>query len=178
MRSWLGAAGLVVVTLVPAARAQPMLQRGAQDFSLQLSLDFESAIGDMILGQAGYGYLIKDGLSLRGTFGYAVLEDVAGDDSDYRMQEVGVATEYHFLSAHKVVPYVGFGLGWRRSHFNDLEESAVVYGPLAGVKLFLADNVALDFALRYQASSADVFVNDFVPEDTDLSTGIGLRILF
>jgi hypothetical protein len=30
----------------------------------------------------------------------------------------------------------------------------------------------------YRFGAADVFVNDFVAEDTDLSSGIGLRVLF
>lgn len=78
----------------------------------------------------------------------------------------------------RLVPYLGAGLGWRSSHFGKLEESALVYGPRAGIKVFLVDNVALDFELTYKLASADVFINDFVAEDTDLSSGIGLRVLF
>jgi opacity protein-like surface antigen len=76
------------------------------------------------------------------------------------------------------VPYLGAGVGWRSSHFGDLEESALVYGPRAGLKIFLADNVALDFEVTYKLSGADVFINDFVAEDTDLTSVIGLRVLF
>jgi len=32
--------------------------------------------------------------------------------------------------------------------------------------------------VTYKIGAADVFINDFVPEDTDLSTAIGLRVLF
>jgi len=38
--------------------------------------------------------------------------------------------------------------------------------------------VALDFEVAYKLATADVFINDFVADDTDLSLGIGLRVLF
>ena len=109
---------------------------------------------------------------------YAVLEDVAGEDSDYRSSELGVAAEYHFWRDRRLVSYLGAGVGWRQTHFGKLEESALVYGPRAGVKLFFVDNAALDLELTYELSSADVFINDFVAEDTDFSVAIGFRVLF
>ena len=177
VKPWLIAGGLSLI-LVSAAGAQPMIQRGAQELSVHVSPDFEGAIGDMLLAQAGYGYFVRDRLEARATLGYAVLEDVAGEDSDYRMQEVGLAAEYHLVRRSAFVPYLGAGIGWHRSHFGDLEESALAYGPRAGLKIFLADNVALDFEVTYKLSSADVFINDFVAEDTDLTSVIGLRVLF
>jgi len=32
--------------------------------------------------------------------------------------------------------------------------------------------------VKLRIGAADVFINDFVPEDTDLSSAIGLRVLF
>jgi hypothetical protein len=32
--------------------------------------------------------------------------------------------------------------------------------------------------VAYKLGVADVVINDFVPEDTDLSSAIGLRVLF
>jgi len=178
VKSWLVPAGVLSLALAPAAGAQPMIQRGVQELSVHVSPDFEGAIGDMLLAQAGYGVFVRDRLEARATFGYAVLEDVAGEDEDYRMQEVELAAEFHVAQWGVFVPYLGAGVGWRSSHFGDLEESALVYGPRAGLKIFLADNVALDFEVTYKLSSADVFINDFVAEDTDLTSVIGLRVLF
>jgi hypothetical protein len=175
VKSWIAVGALV---LAPAAVAQPMIHRGSQELAVHVSPDFESAIGDMLLAQAGYGYFLRDRLAARAMVSYAVMEDVAGEDSDYRMQEVGVAAELHAPAWGRAVPYVGLGVGWRRSHFADLEESGLVYGPRAGLGVFLADNVALDLAVAYQVSSDPVFVNDFEAEDTDLSTVIGLRFHF
>jgi opacity protein-like surface antigen len=178
VKSWLVPAGVLSLALAPTAGAQPMIQRGAQELSVHVSPDFEGAIGDMLLADAGYGVFVRDRLELRATLGYATLEDVAGEDEDYRMREVGLAAEYHVAGRGGFVPYLGAGVGWRSSHFGDLEESALVYGPRAGLKIFLADNVALDFEVTYKLSGADVFINDFVAEDTDLTSVIGLRVLF
>lgn len=172
------AAGIVFLLFVTGPRAQPRTHKGTHELSVHISPDLEGAVGDMIFAQAGYGLFLRDGLSARATAAYAVLEDVAGEDSDYRMSELGLASEFHFRRARTVVPYLGAMLGWRRSDFADLAETGLVYGPSAGLKLFLADNVALDFDVTYRLASANVFINDFVPEDTDLTSVIGLRVFF
>ena len=172
------AVGGIVAVLVPAAQAQPMLQRGTNELSVHISPDFEGAVGDMIFAQAGYGRLVRDGVELRGLVSYTILEDVAGEDSDYRTSEIGLAGEYHFSRGGRLVPYLGAGVGWRSTHFGELEESALVYGPRAGLQLFIVDNAAVDLEVTYKLGSADVFINDFVPEDSDLSTSIGFRVFF
>lgn len=172
------AIGMACSFLVSGAGAQPMIQKGANELSVHVSPDFEGAIGDMIFAQAGYGRFLWKGLAARGTFSYALLEDIAGEDEDYRTSELGIAVEYHIDLGGNLIPYLGAGLGWRSSHFGDFEESALVYGPRAGIKYFLADNVALDLEVTYKIGAADVFINDFTPEDTDLSPAIGLRVLF
>ena len=165
-------------TLAGAAEAQPMNARGTRVLSLHVSPDFEGAIGDTLEADAGFGLYLRDRLAVRATVDYAVLEDVAGEDSDYRMSRFGLAAEYDLGRGGRLVPYVGVGVGWQSTHFGDLEESAFIYGPRGGLKWFLADNVALDFEVVYSLSGADVFVNDFVPEDSDVSSAIGLRVHF
>lgn len=115
----IGAAVLLFTLAAVPTAARPMLQRGTQELAVHVSPDFEGAIGDMLDARAGFGWFVRDGLSLRATV-----------------------------------------------------------APRAGVKYFLADNVALDFEVTYELSPSDVFINDFVAEDTDLSSQIGLRVLF
>jgi opacity protein-like surface antigen len=177
-RRWLLAVTAIAPLLAAAANAQPLIQRGTQALSLHVSPDFEGAVGDMLFADASYGRFLRDRLAIKATLDYAVLEDVAGEDSDYRTSALGLAAEYHFPLGGALVPYGGLGIGWRRSHFNKLEESGFVYGPRAGIQYFLADNVALDLELTYMLGSADVFINDFVAEDTDLSSALGLRVYF
>jgi hypothetical protein len=171
------ASGLAGALLATAAFAQPRLQRGTYELSVHVDPDFEGVVGDMIDVRAGFGRFLRDALALRGTVRWEVIEDVAGEDADYRGSELVLAGEWHF-DRGRWVPYLGAGLGGRRVHFGDRAVSGLVYGPRGGLKLFLADNVALDLEVTCSFGSADVFVNDFVLEDNDLATGIGLRVLF
>ena len=123
LRILVASAGFLL--LVAGAGAQPMIQRGVSGLSVHISPDFEGAIGDMIFAEAGYGWFLRDGLAVRGTLSYAILEDIAGEDSDYRTSEIGVAAEYHIDLGGKLIPYLGAGLGWRRSHFGKLAESGL-----------------------------------------------------
>ncbi|MGH9458422.1 MAG: outer membrane beta-barrel protein [Thermoanaerobaculia bacterium] len=160
------------------ALAQERLERGTRELSLHISPDFEGAVGDMLQMHAGYGLFVRTGWEARATLGYAVFEDVAGEDSDYRTSELSLVGEYHFRRGSDLVPYAGFGAGWRKTEFAELEESGAVFGPRGGLKYFLADNVVLDFEVTYKIGTADVFINDFEPDDTDISSMIGFRILF
>jgi hypothetical protein len=172
------AAVLAPLLAAAAAGAQPLLSRGTQSLALHVSPDFEGAVGDMLLADVSYGWFLRDRLALEATLDYATLEDVAGEDSDYRTSALGVAGELHLPLGEAVIPYVGFGAGWRRSHFGKLEESGLVYGPRAGLGFFLADNVALDLEVAYSLATADVFINDFAAEDNDISSALGLRVHF
>lgn len=172
------ATGTACGFLCVSAGADPMIQDRRHELSLHFSPDFEGPIGDTIFLQAGYGVFVRDGIEIRGTLSHTVLEDIAGEDTDYRSSEAGIAGEYHIDLGGNFVPYLGLGLGWHRSQFADLDESALVYGPRFGMKYFVADNVALDLEITYKFGSADVFINDFQAEDTDLSSLVGFRALF
>ena len=178
----LGLTSLAVAEPRSPREGEPRIWRGDRELSLHVSPDFEGAIGDMIFAEAGYGVFLRDGLELRGTFAYTLLEDISGAENDYKMQELGLVAEYHFppgvRPAERIVPYVAVGVGYAKSLFANVDESAVTYGPRVGVKCYLADNAALDFAAQWRAASADVFINDFVAEDSDLGLGFGIRIVF
>jgi opacity protein-like surface antigen len=158
--------------------AEPKLDQGVRELSLHISPDFESAIGDTIVARVGYGVFVRDRVSLRGTIQYMLMEDIAGNDADFRTLEYTLLGEYHFKTPRRVVPYLGAGIGWTSSEFGLLDESAFVYGPRAGVKYFMADNAALDLEVAYRFATADVFISDFVAEDADLTVGIGMRFLW
>ena len=175
---WIAAAAVVPPFLISNAIADPLIKKGDRELAVHISPDFEGAIGDMLFAQLGYGLFVRDRLEVRATFAYTVLEDIAGEESDYRMSEYGLVGEYHIDLAKAWVPYVGVAIGWSTSEFGNLDESAFVYGPTAGLKYFLAGNVALDLGVTYRFSTAEVFINDFQAEDHDLSSVIGLRVLF
>jgi hypothetical protein len=176
--NYLAVTATIVTLSVSAAYAQPSIGRGTNDLSVHISPDLEGAVGDMIFARVGYGRFVKDRFELRGLLSHELLEDIAGEDEDYRSSELGVAADYHLQLGGRLVPWFGLGLGWRSTHSGKLEESALVYGPRVGLGYFIADNAALDLEATYKMGGADVFINDFVAEDTDLTITIGFRVFF
>jgi len=168
---------LGAICLVSVAAAEPAVPSGRNELSIHVSPDFEGAIGDMLSVEAGYGRFLTEALLARASLLYQVLEDVAGEDEDYRTSQVRAGVEFHFGDG-PLVPYLGVAVGWRSSHFGDLEVSDPIYGPNAGLKWFVADNVALAFDLSYGLSGSEVFVNDFRAEDSDLTPSLGFRWYF
>jgi hypothetical protein len=159
--------------------ADPMTQRGTQELAVHVSPDFEGAVGDMLDLEAAYGYFLRERFVLRGALDYTVLEDVAGEDSDYRSTQIAVSAEYLARrGSARLVPRLGLAIGWRNTHFGDLQEAALTYGPRLGLDYFVADNVAIGLGVSFDFAAADVFVNDFVVEDTDISSKVGLRLFF
>jgi opacity protein-like surface antigen len=175
---WMLAVALGLAFAPSGVLGAPRIEKGSQELSLHVSPDFEGAIGDTIFAEAGYGVFVRDRIEIKGVLAYHLLEDVAGADSDYRMKGFDLAAEYHLDFGSAFVPYLGAGIGWVSSEFGKTKESGLVYGPRAGLKYFLADNVALGLDVVYRLGSADVFVNDFQAEDTDLTYVIGVRVLF
>lgn len=121
---------------------------------------------------------LRDGLRVGGGVSYALLEDVAPPESDYRTREFDLMIDYSIDTTATVVPHLGLEAGWRITEFGAFEETGFVYGPRGGASFFLADNVSLDFTLTYKWGTKDVFVNDFKMEDTDLSSTLGLQVMF
>jgi opacity protein-like surface antigen len=156
----------------------PLLQQGHHELALNVSPDFEGAVGDMLFFEAGYGVFALDNLLVRGTASYTLIEDVAPPASDYRAIEFDLVGEYHIDFGSPLVPYLGADMGWRRIKFGAIHENGVVFGARGGLKYFLADNVALDFHVVYKGATRDVFINDYESEDTDLSSLLGLRVSF
>jgi hypothetical protein len=53
----------------------------------------------------------------------------------------------------------------------------VIYGGRAGLKYFISDNIAIDFAFSYKASGNDVFISDYEMENAYPSFSFGLRAM-
>ena len=177
-RSRIAVGVLLFAVCAPGRSTEPLVGRGTRELSVHVSPDFGGAIGDTIFAEVGFGWFVTERLQVQAAASYEVLEDVAGEDSDYRAKELDLIGEYHFATGGALVPHAGLAVGWASSEFASRSESGFVYGPRAGLDWFLADNVALGLDLAYKLASTDLFVNDFVAEDTDLTYSIGLRFRF
>ena len=171
-------AGLVALFSAFYLNADPLLQKGTKDLALVGSPDFTAPSGDTLSLDFGLGLFIRDNLSLRVTLLHEIQEDIAPGNADYRATEYNLVSEYHFDPGWLFIPYVGVELGWRRSKFGSIRDSGAIYGPRAGIKYFLADNVAIDVVISYKTSTDDVYISDFKSENNKIAFGFGLRIMF
>ena len=171
-------AGLMALFSAFYLNADPLLQKGTKDLALAGSPDFTAPSGDTVSLDFGLGLFIRDNLSLRVTLLHEIQEDIAPGNADYRATEYNLVSEYHFDPGWLFIPYVGVELGWRRSKFGSIRDSGAIYGPRAGIKYFLADNVAIDVVISYKTSTDDVYISDFKSENNKIAFGFGLRIMF
>ena len=152
--------------------------KGNHDLSIYVSPDFEGVTGDTLDLAAGYGYYFFDRLALRAAFDLATVEDIAPGEKDYRFREIDAGLQYDLGRWRAVLAYVGVSLGLASLTYLDFHDSSFVYGPDAGLEYFFTEKVAIDFAVSFRNASKNVFVNDFILEDSDLTSSIGLRVRF
>ena len=158
--------------------AQPAIQEGTREFSIEGGWDPDGATGAALDLTVGYGVFMRDALEVGGLVSYASYEDYGGTGIDWKEWELGGFVEYHFDMASMTVPYIGARVAYAKYELGTWDENAVVYGPRVGIKYFIADNVAVDIALTYLLASEDIFINDGVYEDNDLSVSFGIRAMF
>ncbi len=157
----------IVAALATFVYAQPSIQEGTRELSLSGSWDPEGAAGAAIALDVGYGVFMRDLIEVGGLLSYA-------DNGIVTTWGLGGFVEYHFDMATMTVPYVGL-----RIEYIDYDvDTTFQYGPRAGVKHFITDNVAIDIALQYTIAGEDIFNNDGTAEDTDLALVFGLRAMF
>lgn len=157
----------IVAALATFVYAQPSIQEGTRELSLSGSWDPESAAGSTIALDVGYGVFVRDLIEVGGLLSYA-------DNDIVTTWGLGGFAEYHFDMATMTVPYVGL-----RLEYIDYDvDTTFQYGPRAGVKHFISDNVAIDIALQYTIAGEDIFNDDGTLEDTNLALVFGLRAMF
>ncbi len=157
----------IVAALATFVHAQPSIQEGTRELSLSGSWDPEGAAGATISTDVGYGVFVRDLIEVGSLVSYAS-NDIT------TTWGLGGFAEYHFDMANMTVPYVGL-----RLEYVDYDvDTTFQYGPRAGVKHFIAENVAIDVALQYTMAGEDIFYNDGTWEDTDLALVFGLRATF
>ena len=158
---------VIVAVLATFVHAQPSIQEGTRELSLSGGWDPEGAAGATMALDVGYGVFVRDLIEVGSLVSYE-------SDDDATTWGLGGFAEYHFDMATMTVPYVGF----RLAYIDYDVDTTFGYGLTAGVKHFIADNVAIDIALQYMVAGEDIFNNDGTVEDNDLAFVFGLRVMF
>lgn len=171
---------LVCLSAGTAECFRPALHKGTQEVSVTGYWDPDGAMGSEFDVSGSYGMFIMDNLLAGGMAGYASYEDsVSGMTADTRIWMLGGFMEYHVDLGMLTVPYAGLELGFASYKISGAPaESSFFYGPKVGMKYFLSEKVALDFALKYLIASDDIFLNKGEFENTDVFVTFGVRALF
>ena len=169
---------VMVMAMATVVYAQPSIMEGTREFSISGGYDPDGAAGSELDLTLGYGVFVRDALEIGGILGYMSYEGAGAAGGDYKLWALGGFVEYHFDMASMSVPYIGARIAYENYDTGVLDDSSLVYGPRVGVKYFIADNVAIDIALQYLLASEEIFVNEGVAEDNDLSISFGIRSMF
>lgn len=168
---------LLTVCLTPAFAQAPVLA-GKNELNLHGGFDLQGPNGDNIDLLVGYGWFLRDDLLVGGEFQWALVEDIAPGDNDYRSQQVSLITELLFVGDTELVPFVGAEVGFRNSKFNDLGESGLVYGGRVGARYFLTESVSIEGSIKLLLSGKDVFIVDFEADDQYIYPSFGINAVF
>ncbi len=179
---------VMVMAMTVAAYGQPLIQEGVRELIVSGGWDPEGVTGQEMDLEIGYGVFVTDAIELGGIVSYASVEDAGTtltggvlQSYDEETWEFSGLLDYHFDIRFEIatmtVPYVGLRVGYVK-YEAAADEDAIVYGPRAGVKHFVTDNIAVDVGLSYMFATEDIFVNEGIAEDTDLSLDFGIRVLF
>jgi OOP family OmpA-OmpF porin len=128
---------------------------GGYLFDSDLDLENKS----MGMWGAGLGYTLDKTWDVEGVIRYIDTESEV-DQGDVAVYQYGIDGLYHFMPSRQFVPYLAAGIGGITINPDGREsdtDSLVNYG--AGVKYFLADNVALRGDIRHIISLGSPYHN-------------------
>ena len=145
------------------------LKQGTQEIVVQGGYDPQTASGDFEAISLEYGQFIQDLIEVGVRGNYATDEDVES-------YGLGAFAEYNFDLGTEVVPYVGAGIGWQNTDINNGQSvDGVEIAGLAGVKYFLAENVAISADAEIDWADDEIYPKDEDFDDTNFQFNLGMR---
>lgn len=140
------------------------------DFQISYSnLDAEGSDLSLLLTNANVGYFVTDGMELGASLTW-LEADLDGDDLSAVL--LGTGIDYHFATSSGLVPYVGAGAYYAEADLDGDSVDGWAWEVRAGLKQFVAENVAI----KYQISYIDFDLDDVNIDG--INVGVGLAIFF
>ncbi|MFH0909650.1 MAG: outer membrane beta-barrel protein [bacterium] len=160
---------IVAMLAVAGSAYGASLKQGTQEVVVEGLFDPDSAAGTVYDLSLGYGTFVQDNVEVGGQVNWS-------DDDVVTSYGAGAFAEYNFDQGTELVPYVGAAIDYVNSDIEDVDEldSFQVTGEV-GVKYFLAENVAISVAGKYQWSDEDIYAEDGDLTDTNIEVDLGMR---
>ena len=163
---------IIGMAFIAGAAYGAMLDEGTRELAVSGEWEFASEAGTAFDVELKLGQFIMDGV-LVGVMG------AIADDDWITAWGAGVYGEYHVDMGTALVPFVGVSAIYYDVDPAEGEgDDAVVVGGAAGVKYFIAENIAITANYLYEWASEDVFFDDDEVEDTNHSIQLGMRFYF
>jgi opacity protein-like surface antigen len=162
---------LLMIAAVASASYAASLQQGTQEIVVSGQYDPDTMSGGYLNLGLKYGQFIQDNLEVGVAGEYTDADDLGS------LAEVGAFGEYNFDLGTELVPFVGAGVSYAfvDSEGSSDSEDAVVGSVAAGVKYFLAENVAIRVSVDANLASEDIYLDEEGgAEDTDYNLNIGM----
>ena len=159
------------IAIAAAFSLQGAVQEGLWEVNVSgsySSMDVQTVDLDMALFSGSAGYFVTNNIQVGGMLTYMNAE-VLGEDLTAVM--LGTAADYHFNTQSTFVPFVGAAFYYVDVDVDGLgSDNDWAWEARAGVKQFVAENVAITYKLAYM---------DFDELEMDgITVSLGLSFLF
>ena len=145
------------------------LQEGTQEVVVEGLLDPTTGAGSEFDVSLAYGQFVQDNIEVGAFAEYA-------DNDAVSAFGLGVFGEYNFDMGTELVPFVGASIGYFNADFDEGDSlDGINIEGQAGVKYFLAENVAISGAVVLDWATEDIYQDDEDFEDTDVTIQVAMR---
>lgn len=168
-------AGLILVivsaAIMPGILHAQLIYAGAQEIRLAGGVDFDSAAGDQINLDVGYGFFFVDYIE-------TALQIIWQDNDISSVWGLGGFVDYNYDLGTPLVPYVGGGLSFLNYDSGAESGSTIAARLELGLKAFVTDNMAITSAFQFDVAGDDIYVEDDGFDNMDMRLLFGLRYFF
>lgn len=148
-----------------------MIGEGTRELTADGEYQFSSEVGRALSLNLSLGLFVMDGLQV------GLLGGVS--DSDLvTMWKGGAFAEYNVDLGHSMIPFVGVQVLYSYADLETSSEDSAVLGGYAGLKYFIAENIAVSLKYLLEWADDDIFYDDREAKDTNHSVQLGMRFYF
>ncbi len=148
-----------------------MIGEGTRELTLEGEYQFSSELGRSFNVNLGLGLFILDGFQVGLTGGVS-------DNDVVTMLKGGGFAEYNFDVGHIFIPFLGGRALYSHTDLDDASEDSFVLGGYAGVKYFIAENIAVSIKYLFEWADDEIFFDESETKDTNSSIQLGMRFYF